>query len=269
LLKLENNKKNLVISPVGDKSYHKSWLNGRQRHFDIMLIYFGMEDNRYIEDADYYLCIRDLFKYETIKAAIDKYPDVIRSYESIWLPDDDIITVSKSINKLFAIFHYYKLSLAQPALKGKVSHKITREDLGCALRYTNFVELCCPLFKTELLFEILPMLTLNRSGWGIDYLWSKHCKDNNKQMAIVDRPVVYHVPSSKKGDRTEHYQKLAGLGIDPRHDLKLVIEKFNLAERYLQHEVYDSVKVSIILKIIRILKNRLFAILRVGKHILI
>ena len=130
----QSKEKNLIIAPVGDNSYHKTWLKGGKRNFDIMLIYFGAKENRYIEDADYYLCIKDRFKFENIKAAADKNIHIIKTYGSIWLPDDDMITNPESINKLFEIFYSYNLDLAQPALKGKVDHPITREEPSCILR---------------------------------------------------------------------------------------------------------------------------------------
>ena len=47
--------KNLVIGIVGDESVHPTWISEPGvRNFDLCLIYFGDDDGRYSDQADYY-----------------------------------------------------------------------------------------------------------------------------------------------------------------------------------------------------------------------
>ena len=106
-------KKNIVISVVGDNSYHKQWLKGGRREFDLMLIYYGTRKCVYKEDADYYFEMQGLFKLEAIAEAINKSYHIVRQYNAVFLPDDDIIMSAKEINGLFNIFYKYNFFVGQ------------------------------------------------------------------------------------------------------------------------------------------------------------
>ena len=111
---------------------------------------------------------------ENIYFAINESLNTIKKYNAIFLPDDDITVSAKDINRLFDIFYKYDLDLAQPAVKsGKINHLMTKRNLFCFLRYVNFIEMMGPIFRTDILLEVLPIFNLTRSGWGIDFLWSK------------------------------------------------------------------------------------------------
>jgi hypothetical protein len=220
-----DNLKNLIIASVGDKSYHKQWLKGAQREFDLMLIYFGSTKNKHKEDGEYYFQIQGLFKLETIAAAINESMKIVKKYAAICLPDDDISMDAQAINNLFEIFHKYDLDLAQPAVSaGRHSHLITLQNKNCILRYVNFIEMMCPIFKTNILLENLPTFNLNRSGWGIDFLWSKNLKD--KKLAIIDSIGIRHGRNRLPWE-IGYYKKLAALGINPMAELELVCNRYD------------------------------------------
>lgn len=218
-------KRNLVVAPVGDKSCHKQWLKGAERNFDLMLIYYGTAQDKYKEDAEYYFHIQGLFKLETIAAAINKSIDIAKKYETICLPDDDISMNARAINNLFRIFHKYDLDLAQPAVReGKISHSNTLQNKYCKLRYVNFIEMMCPIFKTDILLANMHTFTLSRSGWGIDFLWSKNLKD--KKLAIIDSIGISHGRNQPR-EAIEYYKRLAALGINSFRELDIICNRYD------------------------------------------
>jgi len=222
----EEHRKNLVVSVVGDESLHRFWITGKNRTWDLMLLYYGDKKNKYIRECEFYEEIKGKFKLETIHDAIQRNIDIIKRYEYIWLPDHDMKTGTLQINRLFDLARGYKLDLSQPALRSGINHKITACQPGCLLRYTNFVEMGCPLFKADLLSEVLPFFVLIRSGWGIDLLWSRYCEDHKKIMAIIDAVCIDHF--RKRVSRSPYYQNLEKLGIDPNAEEAHLVKKYGL-----------------------------------------
>jgi hypothetical protein len=240
---IREQRRNLVISPVGDSSWHKYWIKDKNKEFDLMLIYFGPTQDKYKEDADYYLQTSGMFKLENIATAVNKYYDIIKSYEAVFLPDDDMLISTSSINRLFKIFYKYELDLAQPTIYlGKIPHSIIRTRSGYILRYSSFVDMGCPIFKTHLLLETLPIFTLTRSGWGIDYLWSEKHKD--KKMALIDAVSLLHKVGIAQDYRggLDYYARLGKFGIDSWNDLGRIISQYNLS---CKEEIRGSIRLSL------------------------
>ncbi|OGW75132.1 MAG: hypothetical protein A2Z72_06875 [Omnitrophica bacterium RBG_13_46_9] len=226
MLKIQKN--NLVIACVGDDSFHKHWISGARKNFDLALIYYGNIENRYEKEADFYFHMREnILKLGAIAAAIDRLGEKIKEYESMFFPDDDIFMSAAAINRIFEIFHRYKLDLAQPALLGGVMHwRITQQDYRCILRYVSGVEMMCPVFSREALFKVLHTFTMNKSGWGIDLLWSKMLR--GQKIAIIDSVGVYHDPLRRPIENKSYYKKLDVLGIDPIEEMKEIESKYDI-----------------------------------------
>lgn len=217
-------KKNLVICVVGDKSLHKKWRKSPNRGFDLMLVYYGREKNKYKKDADYYVQTSGMFKLENIAFAVDQYHEHIKNYDAVFLPDDDMSIGATSIKRLFNIFYKYDLDLASPTTHaGFCPHDIEKTVPGLILRYCTFISMGCPIFKTQVLFEMLPFFRLNRSGWGIDYLWSEKCK--NRKMAMIDSVSLEHRKSACYGP---YYEALKSQGSDVDREFKILVEQYKL-----------------------------------------
>jgi hypothetical protein len=219
--------RNLVISPVGDQSKHRAWLAGAvPPDFDLFLIYFGDGPDRYAADAHHY-ARRKGFKWELMHYALTEHAEIVARYDRIWCPDDDIICTAEDVNRLFALFAEYRLRLAQPAIaKGEFSYKTLVRRAGNVLRYTPYVEIMCPLFTREALVKVSDTFTLNRSGWGIDWIWPRCFAPG--EMAIIDQVGIHHSGTLGKG---ESYQKLAKLGIDPERDFQEALARYGGIDR--------------------------------------
>src|SRR5690606_16370469 len=68
---------------------------------------------------------------------------------------------------------------------GKVSFPITRRRLLTSLRYTNFVEMTCPVFKKEFLIKFLEVFDPALVGWGTDW-WFLNLINPEDKVAISD-----------------------------------------------------------------------------------
>jgi hypothetical protein len=171
---------------------------------------YGDVPRRYAEDADSYFEGKG-FKLELLAQAIRSRIDIVDRYQAIWLPDDDLEIEVSAANHLFELFRSLNLVMAQPALIGdNVNHPVTRRDPRYRFRYTTFVEMMCPIFTRESLFEVLDTFERTRSGWGIDCLWAKRFLD--RRVAILDEVAVRHLkPQSNDG---AYYRKLLAEGVE-------------------------------------------------------
>ena len=81
-----------------------NWLSNNQ-NFDLGLIYFGDSTEvfeNYKEKADIVLNLKGQ-KWFLISEFLKKNKELLNNYEYFWFPDDDLMTDSISINKLFEL----------------------------------------------------------------------------------------------------------------------------------------------------------------------
>jgi Protein of unknown function (DUF707) len=206
--------RNLVISPVGDRSMHRTWISGPEpARFDLLLIYFGDGPDSFKADAKYYFRRKGL-KWPHIDFIAKEHADLVRKYDWIWCPDDDIACNTADVNLLFEIVQQYGLRLAQPAIaEGEFSFKSLVQCRGNILRYTPFVEVMCPVFSQTSFFQLQDTFLENHSAWGLDWLWAKRLKPGD--MAVIDKVGVHHTGRLGKG---ENYQVLKRIGVDPHRE---------------------------------------------------
>jgi hypothetical protein len=221
--------KNLIIATVGDESVHPTWLNGAYPSFDLALIYFGDQPQRYAEQADYYFARKGI-KYSLLHDVIRELGDRVQRYDYVWFPDDDIAADATQINRLFQIASEFHLALCQPAIgRGDVSFKALRAQPDYVLRYSRFVEIMCPLFSRAALVKALPTFTLNVSAWGIDWVWASMF--GQEELAVIDATPVHHTRPLSSGGV---HRRLAALGIDPFEELRQVMETYGIYNRKFQ-----------------------------------
>jgi len=146
----------LIYTSAGDSANVKQWYKGPNRNYDIWVTSFSDTPNKNAEYADYYNEHRGL-KFPNLYNVFLENRSILSSYKAVMVLDDDIIIPPRSISKLFELLIVKDLWLLQPAFSrlGIVSHEITKRRLFYCLRYTNFVEVACPIFRTHKLLEIL------------------------------------------------------------------------------------------------------------------
>ncbi len=193
-----------------------------------MLVNYGGRPDRGRWDADHYVWAKG-FKLELLDEAIRSHRELVFGYDAVWLPDPDLSIRGRDIDELFRIFHEFALDLAQPAVANEHwSHAITRRDPACHLRYVNFVEIMCPLFRRELLVEALESFRLNRSGWGVDWYWSRRFRE--RRLAIIDAVGVSHTRPVRR--RGPYYRKLRSVGVSASQEMEELIRDRRLETRF-------------------------------------
>jgi hypothetical protein len=204
--------RNLILSVVGDESVHPTWLAGSaERNFDLALVYFGRTPGRYADQAVWYVARKGVKFALLAELARGELAETLQQYDRVWIPDDDVAGDVATVNRLFDVAAEYKLAICQPGIgRGDMSYQELRADSRFVLRYTGFVEIMCPLFSRRALEKVLPLFDANRSGWGIDWVWSSWF--DQREVAVIDAAPMAHTRPLRAGGV---HKQLAAQGIDP------------------------------------------------------
>lgn len=194
----------LVYTSAGDASCLHKWLRGN-RNFDLWITYYGDHHGRYKQLANYYN-VRKGGKFPNLQYVCQKWPHLFEQYEAVLALDDDIVIRASAINRLFDIRAEYDLWLLQPAYdpRGKISHAVTRMQRTTLLRYTNFVENGCVLFRKDKLDAFLRVFEPVLVGWGTDWWYLDVLgEDLEGKVAITDVVTCVNPHDHAKGGQRE------------------------------------------------------------------
>lgn len=219
-------RKNLVIVRAGNNSLHKEWLASEDRDFDILISYFGSNAGMYAEDGELYEN-RPGPKWPCLHDLLVERPELVERYAAFWFPDDDLSASTDTINRMFALFHGFGLSLAQPALTADSfyswQHLLQRPEF--ALRHVNFVEVMAPVFTRLSLQQCLATFKESPSGWGLDFVWPHLCANGSgRDIAIIDRTPIRHA----RPIGGELYKNNPDL--DPGREAREVLRKYGISD---------------------------------------
>ena len=203
-MKTHEQKRYLVYTSAGDDSNVHRWCNG-PRDFDVWVTYYGDEKGKLAEFADYYVQ-RKGGKYPNLLLDYRDNPQIFEKYERIMVSDDDIIFNASDLNQLFAKSHDLNLWIMQPAFHpmGRITISITCRNPYTKLRFTNFVEMGCPVFEREKLIKFLSVYDPVIVGWGVDH-WYGHVIGGGAEnrIAICDEICCTNPYESTKGGARE------------------------------------------------------------------
>lgn len=193
--------------------------------YDIALINFNPQHFNREGDKEllkyYYTPESQGFKHQLYKQFIEQY-EILDKYDWIWMPDYDVQLERADIERLFAIAEDYNLNICQPSLTPSSfrSFDIVINDPTKLLRYTNYVEVMCPLFNTQALRKLLWTFVLTYSGWAQDFIWARDLQ--YERLAIIDDVQAAHV----KPVESQYWKLPNGLNAD--QELDFVIKLFAL-----------------------------------------
>jgi hypothetical protein len=193
-------RRNLVFTSAGDRSNVRLWLKGR-RNFDVWISYYGEAPGRYSEIADFYN-VRRGSKFGNLRFACDTWPELLAPYEAVLVSDDDIVISGTQTSRLFEIREEMGLWLLQAAFSplGKISWGITRAQRDSRLRFTNFVEMTCPLFRKDKLDAFMRVFDPVLTGIGTDWWFMESLGDDIEgKVAIIDAIVCTNPSDRSKG----------------------------------------------------------------------
>lgn len=202
--------KYLLFSSIGDNydAFDSWYCKRKKRNYDIKLVYYGDDDNRYEKLKKYSddIIINKGSKYQNLRDYYD-YFDIIE-YDYVWIPDDDIRLESKNIDNMFNLVSKKRIKISQPSMdpNGYNSWKINTNKYGIKkdiIIYTTFVEVTCPILSNNVVKKTVEILKMyrNLTAWGIDYIWQNYfeCK-----FGILYNVMVYNPhPYEKKNKRRE------------------------------------------------------------------
>lgn len=189
--------KNLIFVAAGDSSLHNNWLLSPD--FDLYVNYYGEVKGRYERDGQFYSTYKGT-KYKILSQVLAAHPDLLDHYQNVWVPDDDLYIDCDGVSKLFKTFQEFDLMLAQPGIMGFISIPLTAAVPFLRLRYTNWVEIMCPLFSSDCLKKLMHTFHENDSHWGIEFLWNKVLGEPTNKIAIIDEVVAVHTRACFHGD---------------------------------------------------------------------
>ncbi len=220
--------KNLIIVAAGDESLHRLWGFG---NFDIFIVYYGNETNRYRQSCKYYHQDKGT-KFALVSKLVDNFKDLISEYDAIFIPDDDLYITSSILNKFFELFHSYKLELAQPSIIGWASIPLTLHQPNTLLRYTNWVEIMCPCFSRNAFLKCISTFNETKSNWGIERLWNKNLNTPKDKIAIIDTTIVIHTRPCFFGDTYYINGNTCESALKEQDALNV---KFNLSTEFIEY----------------------------------
>jgi hypothetical protein len=197
-------RRNLVFTSAGDRSNIGRWLRGR-RNFDLWISYYGDEPGRHAEIADFYNVRRDS-KFGNLKFVYDTWPHLLAPYQAVLVTDDDVVISGGQMSRLFDLREELDLWLLHAAFSplGKISWDITRAQWLCSLRFTNFVEMTCPLFRKDKLDAFMGVFDPILTGTGTDWWFMKSLGQNIEgKVAIVDAITCINPFDRTKGGARE------------------------------------------------------------------
>ncbi|WP_096087563.1 hypothetical protein [Agaribacterium haliotis] len=203
----------LVFSSVGDQALIESWCKGKGRDsFDLAVFYYGDSEPEYLAAADY-VQKRKGSKFQNLKAFYSANSAVLANYDAVLVLDDDIEIDADRIAYLFELRKKLELWLIQPSFSydGKISFEHTQQNPKYRYRFTNFVEMNCPLFVEHKLADFMSIYDGSLPGWGMDW-WYHNVIGGAEQnkIAIVDEVAVRNPFDQEKRGGQREINKLVG-----------------------------------------------------------
>ncbi len=202
--------RNLIVVPSGgDESFIASWMEGSPS-YDLMLLDYTPDGSAPCDFATYVHRVVG-FKTEIIARAIEAHRELIDSYDAVWLPDGDLQIAPADLERMFSEFHRLELCLAQPSISGPyVNVGVTGRRRWCRYRYTDFVEVMCPLVTPWALHRIKDTFPMTRSAWGQDWVWPERLPPG--KVAIFDHVSAYHSKPCEPNGPV--YRTFQSIGVD-------------------------------------------------------
>jgi hypothetical protein len=166
-----------------------------KQDFDIFLLSY--KDHDLVKEKYFYA--NKINKLDTSASGM-KYNDIyhhfsfnlFEQYKYIYIPDDDTSLDFQELKFFLDIMEEENIDLAQFSLSSDslASHSITFNHLDSVYRITNFIEGMSPIFSRYAFRKVYETFPINKSSWGLDYLWCHILKD--KKIAICDKFQMKH-----------------------------------------------------------------------------
>jgi Protein of unknown function (DUF707) len=183
----------LLIARVGPRSLHREWFEPKgARGFDVLLSAY---DRAVVDPGQTGITFefRPGSKVAGYADVLAAHADRIASYDYVALFDDDLSIDAESLTRLFGIVDAHDLKIAQPALThdSHFTYAALLRSPAFRLRYVNYIEMMCPVFRTDILQVVQPLYGMGYES-GIDLIWCNLVATSPRDFAVIDDVVVRH-----------------------------------------------------------------------------
>ena len=183
----------LVISRVGPQSLHHEWCSSAtERGFDVLLSAY---DSAVADPCEPGIVFeyRPGTKVAGYGDVMRAHADLISRYDYVALFDDDLLVSAHDMQRLFDVVAQHQLKIAQPALShdSYFTFAALLKNPAFRLRYVNYIEMMCPVFRADVLAAIRPLYDLGFES-GIDLIWCNLVATSLQDFAVIDDITVRH-----------------------------------------------------------------------------
>lgn len=215
----------LVLLCAGPDSLHitNRWHRQDLRDFQLWIVWYGQpHEAPSEEDCDRLFCAQGS-KWELVRHVADHIELAAPNW--LWIPDDDLAVDVLFVNHFFEMCETMQPDMAQPSLapRNVSCHHLLHDPSGPPTRAVDFIEIQMPCFRRDTWRKIRYLLkdnNKNRSGWGLDCIWSLWPA---LQKLVINSVVAVH---SKPVDIHSGFYK--ALGIDPQKEKQTLLEKYGV-----------------------------------------
>ncbi|MCA0995110.1 hypothetical protein [Alloyangia pacifica] len=214
----------LVVSRVGAKSLHGTWVSGAHKAgFDVVLSAYNP-----IEEPQAKAVIveqRPGRKVEGYAAFLRDRRELWTQYDYICLMDEDLATDSATLARAFGLAHQHGLVLSQPALTADsyFTYAACLRQPAWQLRYVNFVEMMCPIFRRDAIDKVLPLFEQGLES-GIDLVWCNLLSEGPNSFAILDGAAICHTEPVGGNKEANGFNEARGY----EDDISKVLDRYSL-----------------------------------------
>lgn len=183
----------LLVTRAGPESLHRQWVApDGVRNFDLFVSAYDPAVEPMSGEGLYHE-LRAGRKVAGYGAFLRAHRALWEAYDYVALFDDDLLIDAAAISRLFALAAQHDLRIAQPALsrQSHFTYAALLQHPDFMLRYVTYIEMMCPLFRTDKLAAILPLFELGYES-GIDIIWSNLGEASPHDMAVIDAVTVHH-----------------------------------------------------------------------------
>lgn len=183
----------LIVSRIGPDSLHPHWVEGAaQGRFDVLLSCFapvaGLAETPGVTVEQ-----RPGPKVAGYSGILRDHATRLAAYDYICFMDEDLRMSADQITGCFGLAAEYRLKIAQPALAwgSHFSYAATLRQPQFRLRFVNFIEMCCPIFRRDVLATIAPLYHSGLES-GIDLIWCNAVAEGPRDFAVIDAFPALH-----------------------------------------------------------------------------
>lgn len=210
--------KHLLLTRSGKHSLHPTWNQAPSddRNYDLIALNYDA-DATPPQSAQDELVFLPGPKVAGYIQWLSENPWVFEHYSYIGLFDDDIATSQDQITRIFQYTETLGLSVGQPALSDDSYYAIpiTRRHKSFLHRWTNWVEIMAPVFRSDFLKKCMSSLEINPyGGCCTEVIWTTHCSHMPGEIAIIDATPIQHTrrtATAGSGDANAKNARIAHL----------------------------------------------------------